>query len=207
MKKYFLAGIVVVFGLFIFGCNSQSTEKETKARTPKKGTSSTGEANKETKTDDTTKLKAKNGQTVKLSTKYGDMVLLLYDETPKHRDNFVKLVNEGFYNGTLFHRVMKDFMAQKLWRGKGSRLSSALSVHNEKGTHYMSYKMQQTFKSFYFDSVLNFIPKSLLKPFFPVNNTAKYQGVEKAVYHREIKVENIRKLKFRNTTYVIVPEG
>ena len=102
---------------------------------------------------------------------------------------------------------LKDFMAQKLWRGKGSRLSSALSVHNEKGTHYMSYKMQQTFKSFYFDSVLNFIPKSLLKPFFPVNNTAKYQGVEKAVYHREIKVENIRKLKFRNTTYVIVSEG
>ena len=101
---------------------------------------------------------------------------------------------------------LRDFMAQKLWRGKGKRLSPALAIHEEKGTHYMSYKLQQTFKSFYFDSVLNFIPKSLLKPFFPQYDTAKAQGVEKAVYHREIKVENIRKLKFRNTTYVIVPE-
>jgi len=100
---------------------------------------------------------------------------------------------------------IRDFMAQKLWRGKGKRLSPALAIHEEKGTHYMSYKMQQTFKSFYFDSVLNFIPASLLKPFFPQYDTAKAQGVEKAVYHREIKIENIRKLKFRNTTYVIVP--
>ena len=38
--------------------------------------------------------------------------MLLYDETPKHRDNFVKLVKDGFYNGTLFHRVIKNFMIQ-----------------------------------------------------------------------------------------------
>ena len=42
----------------------------------------------------------------------GDIVLRLYDETPIHRDNFVKLVNEGYYDGTLFHRVIKDFMIQ-----------------------------------------------------------------------------------------------
>ena len=40
------------------------------------------------------------------------IVVRLYDETPIHRDNFVKLVKEGYYDGTLFHRVMKDFMIQ-----------------------------------------------------------------------------------------------
>ena len=42
----------------------------------------------------------------------GDIVVRLYDETPIHRDNFVKLVKEGYYDGTLFHRVIKDFMIQ-----------------------------------------------------------------------------------------------
>lgn len=36
----------------------------------------------------------------------------LYNETPKHRDNFIKLVEDGTYEGTLFHRVIKDFMIQ-----------------------------------------------------------------------------------------------
>lgn len=49
---------------------------------------------------------------VKISTKYGDMVAELYDETPIHRDNFIKLVKEGFYDGTLFHRVIPAFMIQ-----------------------------------------------------------------------------------------------
>ena len=42
----------------------------------------------------------------------GDIVVRLYDETPIHRDNFVKLAKEGYYDGTLFHRVIKDFMVQ-----------------------------------------------------------------------------------------------
>lgn len=101
---------------------------------------------------------------------------------------------------------IKDFMAQKLWKGAGNRLSPCLAKHETKGTFYMSYKSQQTFKAFHFDSVLNFIPIALLKPYFPVNNSAKYQGVEKAVYHREISINNIKKLKFRKTTYEIIPE-
>ena len=53
---------------------------------------------------------------VKIQTTLGDITVLrlrpqaqaerLYDETPQHRDNFLKLANEGFYNGTIFHRVM-----------------------------------------------------------------------------------------------------
>jgi len=47
-----------------------------------------------------------------ISTEYGDMTILLYNSTPKHRDNFVKLVKEGFYNDLLFHRVIESFMIQ-----------------------------------------------------------------------------------------------
>ena len=49
---------------------------------------------------------------VKISTSLGDITVKLYDETPLHRDNFLKLVKEGYYNGTIFHRVIKDFMIQ-----------------------------------------------------------------------------------------------
>ncbi len=49
---------------------------------------------------------------VLISTDYGDMKVKLYNETPQHRDNFIKLAKEGFYDGTLFHRVIKDFMIQ-----------------------------------------------------------------------------------------------
>ena len=49
---------------------------------------------------------------IKISTSLGDIVVRLYDETPAHRDNFLKLAREGFYDGTLFHRVIKDFMIQ-----------------------------------------------------------------------------------------------
>ncbi|MEZ4886779.1 MAG: peptidylprolyl isomerase [Chitinophagales bacterium] len=49
---------------------------------------------------------------VLISTDYGDMKVKLYNETPLHRDNFVKLAKEGFFDGTLFHRVIKDFMIQ-----------------------------------------------------------------------------------------------
>ena len=43
---------------------------------------------------------------VLLQTNLGDITLRLYDETPQYRDNFLRLVREGYYNGTLFHRVM-----------------------------------------------------------------------------------------------------
>ena len=49
---------------------------------------------------------------VRIKTTEGDILVRLYDETPRHRDNFIKLAKEGFYDGTLFHRVIKDFMIQ-----------------------------------------------------------------------------------------------
>ena len=49
---------------------------------------------------------------VLMKTSMGDMKIKLYNETPLHRDNFVKLVKEKFYDGLLFHRVIRDFMIQ-----------------------------------------------------------------------------------------------
>lgn len=49
---------------------------------------------------------------VKIETNYGIMVVALYNETPQHRDNFLKLVKEGYYDNVLFHRIIKDFMVQ-----------------------------------------------------------------------------------------------
>ena len=49
---------------------------------------------------------------VLIKTPLGDITVRLYDETPLHRDNFLKLAREGYYDGTLFHRVIKNFMVQ-----------------------------------------------------------------------------------------------
>ena len=59
-----------------------------------------------------TKTANENMTKVKLETSLGDIVVELYNETPKHRDNFIKLVKEGFYDGVLFHRVINNFMIQ-----------------------------------------------------------------------------------------------
>ena len=56
--------------------------------------------------------KPPKNQYVRVSTSFGNCIVRLYNETPKHRDNFIKLAKKGFYNGTLFHRVIQNFMIQ-----------------------------------------------------------------------------------------------
>jgi cyclophilin family peptidyl-prolyl cis-trans isomerase len=51
-------------------------------------------------------------QVVTLSTKFGDIKLVLFDDTPIHKENFLKLVESGAYDGTIFHRVIRGFMIQ-----------------------------------------------------------------------------------------------
>jgi peptidyl-prolyl cis-trans isomerase B (cyclophilin B) len=51
-------------------------------------------------------------QLIKIETLHGTMIARLYNETPAHRDNMIKLIQEGFFDGQLFHRVIKDFMIQ-----------------------------------------------------------------------------------------------
>jgi peptidyl-prolyl cis-trans isomerase B (cyclophilin B) len=57
-------------------------------------------------------VNAQKEKKVIVETNYGSFEIKLYNETPKHRDNFLKLVEEGFYNELLFHRVINDFMVQ-----------------------------------------------------------------------------------------------
>jgi peptidyl-prolyl cis-trans isomerase B (cyclophilin B) len=54
----------------------------------------------------------KKEQVVTIKTSHGDMVAILYDETPKHKANFIKLAKEKFYDSLLFHRVVEGFMVQ-----------------------------------------------------------------------------------------------
>src|ERR1700754_1825391 len=56
--------------------------------------------------------RAPKNQYIRIKTSYGQCIIRLYNETPKHRDNFIKLTKQGFFNGTLFHRVIQNFMIQ-----------------------------------------------------------------------------------------------
>lgn len=80
----------LTFLLFFFvtlcSCNAQNTEKQSTV--------------------------SKEKYYVLIETSYGNMTVELYNETPKHRDNFIKLVKEGFYDGLLFHRIINHFMIQ-----------------------------------------------------------------------------------------------
>lgn len=56
--------------------------------------------------------KPEKNSVVLIQTTMGDIKVMLYNDTPIHRDNFLKLVNEGYYDGLLFHRVINNFMIQ-----------------------------------------------------------------------------------------------
>lgn len=64
------------------------------------------------KKKETTAMNNQNETLLKIETTMGDITVKLYNETPLHRDNMLKLVKDGTYEGTLFHRVIKDFMIQ-----------------------------------------------------------------------------------------------
>ncbi len=63
-------------------------------------------------TSTTTPDSSRGDVIVEMTTTLGDVTLLLYGDTPRHLENFVKLASEGFYDGLLFHRVINDFMVQ-----------------------------------------------------------------------------------------------
>ena len=77
-----------------------------------------------------------NETIVVIKTNYGTIKAKLYNDTPQHRDNFIKLVNEGWYNNTPFHRIIKDFMIQGGQNADG-RLDPGYKVPAEiKSNHF-----------------------------------------------------------------------
>lgn len=63
---------------------------------------------------------------VRMETSAGPIRIMLYDDTPAHRDNFIKLAKEGYYDGMSFHRIIKDFMIQA--GDPGSRKADAANL-------------------------------------------------------------------------------
>ncbi|WP_158825922.1 peptidylprolyl isomerase [Mucilaginibacter lacusdianchii] len=85
--------------------------------------------------------KPPKNQYVRIKTTYGQCIIRLYNQTPKHRDNFVKLAKQGFYNGTLFHRVIQNFMIQG-----GDPDSKSAKPGQELGNGDLKYTVDAEFK-------------------------------------------------------------
>lgn len=88
-------------------------------------------------------------QYVLIKTEYGDMKVELYNSTPQHRDNFVKLVKEGFYDDLLFHRVIQGFMIQG-----GDPLSKGAPMNKTLGVGGPGYTIPAEIGSPHFKGVL-----------------------------------------------------
>ena len=89
----FLATAIIVAGAITLS-NRKTTKKMTGNTTNTETTANNSDA------------------TVEFTTTAGNFTVRLFDDTPKHRDNFLKLVREGYYDGVLFHRVINEFMIQ-----------------------------------------------------------------------------------------------
>lgn len=93
-SSYLIKVVCSVFLVAVLGCSSNSGEWDKNKKV-------------ETKVTD-----ENNDFLVTISTEHGDMKAILFSETPQHRENFVKLIRQGFYQDLLFHRVIKEFMLQ-----------------------------------------------------------------------------------------------
>lgn len=79
---------------------------------------------------------------VNMETSLGNMRIKLYGDTPRHQANFIKLANEGFYDGTLFHRVIREFMIQG-----GDPLTKDPGAEQEYGTGGPGYQIPAEIRS------------------------------------------------------------
>ncbi len=95
MKKI---ALIVSLVFLLAGCTSQKKMENDKTQT------AVAQEKEQNNTDKMTK--------VLLKTSLGDIIIELSNETPQHRDNFIKLVNEKYYDGVLFHRIIQGFMIQ-----------------------------------------------------------------------------------------------
>lgn len=108
MKIYYIT-LFISFTIPLFMSCSSQQNGERKNRTE---TSAIKERTPAETTETAPQRPVAKNQKAVISTDYGDITIILYDETPIHRDNFIKLASDGFFDGTLFHRVIKDFMIQ-----------------------------------------------------------------------------------------------
>ena len=112
MKRLILASLLIMC-FTLAGCGHRGEKKQ--AEKGAKGDSSAVVSPVDTVTkapEVTTELPIPEEPVLEMVTSMGSMKIKLYKETPLHRDNFVQLARKGYYNGLLFHRVIKGFMIQ-----------------------------------------------------------------------------------------------
>lgn len=112
MKTLKILSWLVMLNMFVFtscaqdqSSNTTVSNDDNSANTTTITTNNTNNTSQSNSTNQTETM-------VLIKTTMGDMKIKLYNQTPYHRDNFIKLVNDGYYNGLLFHRVIEDFMVQ-----------------------------------------------------------------------------------------------
>lgn len=106
MKKLF-SGLLSLLAL-----TACDTKADTAQQTEPNQNSDKPTMAEQTSTTATPAPAANDDAKVLIKTSEGDIEILLYGDTPKHQENFLKLVKEGYYDGTLFHRVINEFMVQ-----------------------------------------------------------------------------------------------
>ena len=112
MKRYFLA-FLLIMAFTLTGCGPRSGKKQVDRDTGSDTCNVAAAVDTVTKAPETVQeLPIPEEPVLEMVTSMGSMKIKLYKETPLHRDNFVQLVRKGYYNGLLFHRVIKDFMIQ-----------------------------------------------------------------------------------------------
>ena len=127
-----------LFGFIIFGIMASAAVSFNSC--------SCGRGSKEVELDDSTKLaiemerRLREEPEFEMVTSHGTMKLRLYSKTPLHRDNFVKLANEGYYDGLRFHRVIEGFMIQG-----GDPFSRDTAMINSWGTGGPNYTIPAEF--------------------------------------------------------------
>lgn len=90
---------------------------------------------------DTAPILPKEDYVITIHTKFGDMIVLLHEQTPLHKANFIKLAQSGLYTGTTFHRVIKNFMIQ------GGDPNSKDSIPNNDGQGGPGYTIPAEFRN------------------------------------------------------------
>lgn len=127
-----------LFGFIIFGIMASAAVSFNSC--------SCGRGSKEVELDDSTKLaiemerRLREEPEFEMVTSHGTMKLRLYSKTPLHRDNFVKLANEGYYDGLRFHRIIDGFMIQG-----GDPFSRDTAMINSWGTGGPNYTIPAEF--------------------------------------------------------------
>lgn len=106
MKKFF---IPLACALGLISCSAKASEQSGESNSLNQNSNS---ETMSAATNEGAPAVAGPDKKVVISTTEGDIEVTLYGDTPKHQENFIKLAKEGYYNGTLFHRVINEFMVQ-----------------------------------------------------------------------------------------------